>query len=267
MVYLDELRLADWDVLSYYATAATSGGSYASEIYFLEVRPFREDILKLPGGEQGKAYRLLGETTGLVDRQKHVLRETHGHLQRRYETAALRDQDRRKLADAEEDLRQGTRHLYARLAGQDHADVADVLDELAQAEESLAAARDALRGTAPPVPPEQEALAHLVATRKRLQKAIDAHPGRFGDGSAGEEQSPVADPPDKQKEIAEYRNEEKAVRDQLDRSAREQARLAERARAAAPGEAPDLARAQEQVRREVEGLQAAHPRVFQGSEK
>jgi hypothetical protein len=269
LLYVDEFRLADWDVLSYYASAATTGGSYASEIYFLEVRPFREDILKLPGGEAGKAYQLLNEITGLVDRQKHVLRETHGHLQRPYDTPALREQDRRKLAEAEADLQEAVRHLYARIAALDHADVATVLDELARAEESLAQAKAALQGKAPPVPPEQAALSHLVASRKRLQRAISDNPEAFGDDAAddGEERSPVADPPDKQKQIAEFRNEEKAARDVLEKAAREQARLAERAKGADPTTLPELSRDQEKVRRDLEQFASEHPRVFKGAEK
>jgi hypothetical protein len=269
LLYVDEFRLADWDVLSYYASAATGGDSYASEIYFLEVRPFREDILKLPGGEGGKAYRFLSELTGLVDRQKHVLRETHGHLQRRYDTPALRQQDRRKLADAEADLQEASRHLYARVAGLEHADVGSVLDALARAGDSLAQARQALQGDTPPVPPEQEALTHLVATRKRMQKAIDESPGAFGEEGEddGEERSPVADPPDKLKQIAEFRNEEKAAREALDKAAREQARLAERSRTADAETLRELSRQQEEVRREVGDLQSEHPRVFKGAEK
>ena len=64
VLYVDELGLQDWDVVSYYASARTAkGGAYASEIYFLEVRPFREDIAKMPGGEGGKAYGGLNELT------------------------------------------------------------------------------------------------------------------------------------------------------------------------------------------------------------
>ncbi len=67
--YLDEFKLADWDVLTYYAKAATSGesSSYASDVrYFLEVRPFQaKDILKMPGGEGGKSYQLIEELSGI----------------------------------------------------------------------------------------------------------------------------------------------------------------------------------------------------------
>src|SRR5207237_6809380 len=43
-VYLDELRLSDWDVMTYYAKANTEKeNNYASEVYFLAVHPFSED--------------------------------------------------------------------------------------------------------------------------------------------------------------------------------------------------------------------------------
>ncbi|HSF39705.1 MAG TPA: hypothetical protein VLT87_07925, partial [Thermoanaerobaculia bacterium] len=85
-LYVDEMRLSDWDVVAYHASASTRGGpSYASEVYFLEVRPFKEDIRKLPGGEGGKAFKALNELTGLIDRQKHVIRETHRFLGRSYD--------------------------------------------------------------------------------------------------------------------------------------------------------------------------------------
>src|SRR5207253_2569863 len=108
-VYLDEMRLADWDVVTYYAKANThKENSYASQVYFLEVRPFREDILKMPGGENGKAYRCLSQMTALINRQQHVIRQTHQHIQKPPEQENLRAQDRGKLADAEGDLRDST---------------------------------------------------------------------------------------------------------------------------------------------------------------
>jgi hypothetical protein len=59
VVYLDELHLTDWDVMTYYAKAHTDKAQgFASEVYFLEVRPFREDILKLPGGTGGRPTQL-----------------------------------------------------------------------------------------------------------------------------------------------------------------------------------------------------------------
>src|SRR5882672_8850804 len=104
-LYLDELRLSDWDVMTYYARAnSEKERSFASAVYFLEVRPFREDILKMPGGENGKAYQCLNEMTALIGRQQHVIRQTHQYVQTPQEQENLQTQDRKKLAEAETDL-------------------------------------------------------------------------------------------------------------------------------------------------------------------
>ena len=55
MIYLDELKVAEWDVVSYYAKVETcTAASYASKMNFIDIRPFREDILKEMGGKDGK---------------------------------------------------------------------------------------------------------------------------------------------------------------------------------------------------------------------
>src|ERR1019366_3448744 len=113
-VYLDELRLSDWDVMTYYAKADTEKqNSFASEVYFLEVRPFREDILKLPGGEGGSVHHCLSVLSTLIGEQQHVIRQTHQHLQKPQEQEALQVQDRKKLSGAESDLSASAQHLYA----------------------------------------------------------------------------------------------------------------------------------------------------------
>lgn len=271
-LYLDELRLSDWDVLSYYASTKTgSGKSYASDIYFIEVRPFREDILKLPGGEGGKAYQALNELTGLIDRQKHVLRETHGFVSRAYDKDDLKRQDQAKLEGAESDLQQAANHLYAKIAGtMEHQDVAVVLDQLAQAEAHLGASVEALQKNpsfAPP--PEQDALAALVATRKKLQKAISDNPGAFGDsaGAMDDEASPVADLPDKLKEISEFRDEEKAAKDLLKRSTAEQRKITDAEPGAKTAEARgSLADRERALREGLDGFAQAHPRLFKDAQ-
>src|SRR6185436_19738666 len=116
-LYLDELRLSDWDVLTYYAKASTSASNaFASDVYFIEVRPFREDILKMPGGENGRAMQSLLKLSELIAQQQHVIRQTHQHIQNPPEQPKLREQDRTKLADAERDLSDGADHLYAEMA-------------------------------------------------------------------------------------------------------------------------------------------------------
>src|SRR5436190_8359504 len=132
-IYLDEMRLSDWDVMTYYAKANTEkDNSFASEVYFLEVRPFREDILKMPGGENGKAYLALSEISALINRQQHVIRQTHQHMQKPPEQDNLRTQDRMKLSEAESDLRDSVDHLYANMAADmENAPIGEALDNLA----------------------------------------------------------------------------------------------------------------------------------------
>jgi hypothetical protein len=58
-LYLDELHLSDWDLMTYYAKADTQAEkTYASQVYFLEVRPFREDILKMPVAKAARLTKL-----------------------------------------------------------------------------------------------------------------------------------------------------------------------------------------------------------------
>lgn len=267
-LYVDEMRLSDWDVVAYHASASTRGGSsYASEVYFLEVRPFKEDIRKLPGGEGGKAFQSLNELTGLINRQKHVIRETHRFLARSYDKPEMRRQDQEKLAQAEGELQEATRHAYARIASEmEHASVGDILDNLAQAETELGKATEALRQDPPAArSPEQQALAHLVTTRKSLQKAISDNPNAFGQDGNGEELPPVADLPGKLKQITELRDEEKAARELLEKLEAEQRSLAQRAK---PGTAnPDLAARQKELRSQLNEFREAHPRPFEGAQK
>ncbi|HSF40770.1 MAG TPA: hypothetical protein VLT87_13330, partial [Thermoanaerobaculia bacterium] len=168
---------------------------------------------------------------------------------------------------AEEELEEATRHAYARIASEmEHASVGDILDNLAQAETELGHATDALRRDPPAArSPEQQALAHLVTTRKSLQKAISDNPGAFGDGSGGEPLPPVADLPGKLKQISEFRDEEKAARELLEKLSAEQRSLAKRAK---PGAAePDLAARQKELRSQLNEFRAAHPRPFEGAKK
>jgi hypothetical protein len=265
---LDEYRLSDWDVLSYFATATTKGGpSYASDIYFVEVRPFREDLLKLPGGEGGKAYALLNELSALVDAQKHVMRETHGHLQRRYEKPELAAQDRTKLAGAERGLAEASRHLYAKMAAElENAPIGDVLDNLAKAEGALDRAGRAVAGQQKDaLAREQDALTDLVATRKTLQKTITDNPEAFGDGDRADA---AREPPtaDQLKKIAEFRHEAKVVAGSLKELSERQKKLADAARAQGEAPAPALAAEQELVAHALGDLQAEHPRAFKGRE-
>jgi len=271
LLYVDEFSLSDWDVMTYYASAGTKDGrSYSSEMYFLEVRPFREDILKLPGGEGGRAYQYLSELSALIDAQKHVMRETHGYLQRASDAPKdVRLQDQRKLARAEADLSTAAHHTYAKIAAElEEHDVGEVLDHLSQAEVLLNRASNAIKDDAPGIVPlEQKALEQLVATRKRLQKAISDNPGGFSDSSDDTEPTPVVDLPDKLKQISEFRNEEQAGLDFTQKTLDEQRHLADRAALNDKALDEKIAPDEQKLRKQLQEFRAAHPRIFKGDEK
>ena len=215
-LYVDELRLSDWDVVAYHAGASTSGGrTFSSGIYFLEIRPFREEILKLEGGnaQRQKAFSLLGEISGLIDRQKHVVRETHHHLRQPRRDADDQRSDRTKLRSAEQDVLEASEHLYARVATEmENLPVAEVLDHLALAQTDLAGAVAALGGPeGEPLVPEQAALRNLVASRKAFHKAISDANGDSTDDEAADQAAGLAD---QLREMTELRNERAAVRDE-----------------------------------------------------
>jgi hypothetical protein len=265
-LYLDEFQLSDWDILAYYAKATTEGSnSYGSEVYFLEVRPFREDIAKLPGGEGGQAYQALNEISTLINRQQHVIRQTHHHVQNPPDQENLRTQDRKKLADAESDLGDSTRHLYAKIAAEmENKPIGQALDNLAKAEKSLKDASGQLQANNmdPAQDQERQALSDLVAMRKMFQKAITDNPGAFQPDSSQDEPTPVADASAKLNQMAEFRNESKAAGDFVHQTLEQQKNLEEQAKSAARSEYQRLSSDEQQLQRGLENFQSLHPQAF-----
>jgi hypothetical protein len=240
LIYLDELQVTDWDVISYYARAQAGDPvtDYASKINFIEIRPFREDILKLTGGKDGKnanmRYQLLNELSGLIQQQISVLQETHQHQQISYDTDELRRQDGHKLSAAERDLAKATDHTFAKIAAQgENTDVGDILDHLSQAGEHMNGAADSLDKEAVPEGKQQEesSLSQLIATRKAFKKALSDDPNAFG-GSGGDAVADDMTPTAKDSlkaltNVSEMRDENKAGLQELHRIAQEQRAMAD----------------------------------------
>lgn len=271
-VYLDELGLSDWDVMTYYAKANTEkDSSYASDVYFLEVRPFREDILKMPGGEQGQAYQCLNELSTLISRQQHVIRQTHQHLQNPQTLANLEAQDRKKLSEAEADLSQSTHHLYAKMAGSmENRPIGEALDNLAKAEKSLDRASKLLEDKVMHEAQnrEQRALSELVAARKMFQKAVSDNPDAFSENSQDQEAPPTAEEAHKRDarkldEMAEFRNEAKAAQQFVDKTLEQQRSLEQRVRSASRTEYARLADLESQLQKSLAEFEQLHPRPFE----
>jgi hypothetical protein len=264
VLYLDELKLADWDVLSYYAWAkAGVSNTYASEVYFIEIRPFREDILKLPGGEEGEAMRRLLELSALIRQQQHVIRQTHQHAQQPPDSPKQQTQDRAKLADAEQDLAASSRHLYASMAATlENQSIGPALDHLALAEKELDSAAGSLTNNLLPQSQQQErgALADLVSARKAFQKAVTDHPEQF------RPKDPESEPPAEQlKELAEFRDEARVAQTSLRKLIDRQRELGDQVRAAntpARSQYPALGERERQIQRDLARLEQQLPDAF-----
>ena len=269
-VYLDELRLSDWDVMTYYAKANTEKeNSFSSDVYFLEVRPFREDILKLPGGEGGRPHQCLSELSALINRQQHVIRQTHQHVQNPQELENLQAQDRKKLSEAEADLGDSAQHLYAKMASSmENLPIGEALDNLAKAEKSLDRASQLLQDNVinEAQNRERRALAELIAARKMFQKAVNDNPGAFGSDPYREEPPPTADTSKKLNEMAEFRNEAKAAQQFVDKTLEQQKNLEQQAKTAPRGNYPKLGEEEQQLQKSLTDFEQLHPRPFKGTE-
>lgn len=268
-VSLDQLALSDWDVLTYYAKADTAeSNSYASELYFLEVRPFREDILKLPGGAGGQAYQTLNELSSLIASQQHIIRQTHQHVQRPPAQEKIREEERKKLAGGEQELGNSVEHLYAEMsANLENKPIGDALDNLAKAQDSLQEASGLLLKEVMLEAQEREraALSELVAARKVFQKAVSDHPGDFSQPEQ-QGQSPVADDSAKRlNEMAEFRDEAKSAREFIQQTAEQQKDLAQRAQSASGEQYAPLAAEQRGLWTNLDNFVGQHPRAFKGS--
>jgi hypothetical protein len=268
-IELPAWNLAEWDVVSYYAKAATrTTNSYASEVFFLEVRPFREDLDQLPGGANGLAMQCLDEISALIGQQQHLIRQTHRHVQSPHLSAQLQEQDRLKLAEAETDLRQAVRHLHARMVVElANKPILESLEHLAEAEKAAGQAGDSLRADLlkEAQASERSALAGLVAARRTFSAAVRAHPDDFAQ-PRDQDLELAQDTKDLLKKIAEFRNEAKAATDFLQELAQKQRALADRANSAPTATYQQMAREEKDIQKSLTGFQQENPQIFESTQ-
>lgn len=277
-IYLDEYNLSDWDVLAYYASAqATNDDTFSSDIYFVEIRPFREDIIKQLGGGGGQegeseSYDIVSLLTGLIDRQREILRETHRFHQKPASSPDVKEQDRKKLSDAEAELSLSTTNAYAHIAAMENKNTGEALDHLGKAEGFMTKAVGALDDNSPEDAAQYEfsALSELVATRKIIQK-IYSDEQQDGKDSP-EEQDPIADGKPKQqqikdvKDVAEYRDREKSAQSQMNDLVNEQKKLSDQASKGGNSKQQQqkMGEKQRDLQKELDQMQQDFPEMFDG---
>jgi hypothetical protein len=260
---LAELPLSDWDVVSYHAEAATENSNvFASQVYFVEVRPFREQLVDLPGGEQGKAYKFLSDLSGLISRQEQVIRQTHSQVQLPEENRNRQETERQKLALAERDLGDSVRNLSAEMGGSmEKLPVAKPLEKLANAEKSLGDAGKLLErnALAEAELTELGALAEMVAARKEFQTAASQNAKAFEQAEAELPQ------PGQLSEIASFREEAKAAQGAVRRALEQQRGLEQKARTGPSATYPRLGEQQKQIGQDLKDYQGQRPEAFKAS--
>jgi len=263
------MRLREWDVVTYYAKATTkTGESYKSDVYFVEVRPFRQDLLDATGGEQGIPYELFDELTGLIEQQQSVIRKTHRGLFPKDGRASLPENERVSLARSEDELARASDHLAAKFdAALRWLGVRGPEAKLTEAAAALGLAAAQLRDNdlEGAQSRERDALAKLIAARQRFQDVVSARPEAFRNLKE-EKLTQQPDPSQMLKEVAEFRDEAEAAQDFVQNTLTEQRKIA---RTATPLKTPiaELGRKQEALRNSLDEFRKQHPSPFKDADK
>lgn len=267
---LTELNLSDWDVVTYYAKAETAAGnSYVSEIYFLEIQPSREQMLKLPGGAGGQADQTLNDLSSLIREQQQVVRQTHQQIHTPPAQEQARQSGRTKLAEWEDELTSAARHLQAEMAAnRENQPVGDTLDNLVKAQGALGEAGGLLRQDVMDEAQQTEraALADLVAARKGFHKALSEHPGNFTQPKDGGPPLVAGNAEKQLQEMAEFRNETKSAQDFVHQTAEQQKNLAQKAASASVEDYRSLSIPEAELGSNLDSFTGQHPSAFKGNE-
>jgi hypothetical protein len=214
LIDIEQSDAGDWDVLSYFATAESKDGmTAASRIYFVEVRPLREEIEQLPGGVEGEPYRLLNELTNMIDAQQHTVRAAHRINHAPPDTTSA--QTIADLARTQDVMK--TAVDYVRGSLPDAAELAPTLEQLNLAADSFKQAAEQFQAgqTKEAELSAQKAIGQLAMARKEIHNAVKAHPDALPGPARSSD--PLAD-------LSEQLMESEQVREQL-RSAADQAAL------------------------------------------
>jgi hypothetical protein len=256
----EELRLEDWDVVTYFARAHTvTGKTFNSDVYFAEVFPFREELEQLPSGD---CKGLINELSVMIERQQGVIRETYRQQISPPRDPKEREGRRAELAKHESELGDAARHFAAKLESQFGPGVTSGLKQhLQRAESSLRSANSSLRTEALESAQEHErqALAELVAARKFFNEYLRKHPDEFADR---DKPLPRQEAKDALKEIREYRDEARAADEFVKTLSKRQQALAQQTTPQNRPRFNQLAKEQDQLREQFSDFQRQHPKPF-----
>lgn len=209
-VYLEDLRVAPGDVVTYYARATDVGKGRRStesrsDIFFLEVKPYEEEFV---ASESQGGSGMQEQQTGLeelIAQQKDIMAATWklDARARRGGAAALSPRDVRAVGEAQGALRNKTSEVAAEIAGQLAAQrrrlgpqtrglVRPDQDPLPKAIDAMGRAAGELERVrvAPALPYEEEALAELLKAAADVRRRQVAMQQARGGGSNGNREQP-----------------------------------------------------------------------------
>jgi hypothetical protein len=196
-------KLEPGDVISYYAVATDRGRQVQTDLFFIEVQPFDRSFTQSQqgGGGGGGGGQQQDE---ISRRQKEILVATWNLIKERSEgTSSYLDKQQlndnsKMLADLQRTLAEQARTLASRtrarqLTGADPR-IQKFVESLEQAADAMGPAAEQLGNIAldEAVPPEQDALQHLLraeATFTDIQVAFQQQQGGGGGGGAGRDLS------------------------------------------------------------------------------
>jgi hypothetical protein len=264
--FLEEFKLKPGDFVSYYARARDAASETTSDIYFIEVKPFEmqyrqsQQQQQQGGGEQGEGGDQ--DQNALTRRQKELIAATHRLVRegQRY-TPQERASGYEAVAAGQEKLRADTlefvERLKRRMGGQ-----LEGREELSRMAEDLNAAAREMEGAPPPLrkqtgrealPPEQRALARLLAADaifREMQVAFGNQQG--GGGGGGERES---------RELTDLMQLElDKMKNQYETLNREQRQRSEQAKSEAERRLEELARRQQRALEEQRRRQQGQAR-------
>ena len=198
--FLEEMNLKPGDFISYYARATDLGAPgrmAASDIYFLEARPFRKDYRQAEqGGASGSGG---GDAAGsLSQQQRQVIAATFRLVREQTEGARDRKaavQDAQTVAVIQGRLRTQVEQLVTRMASRgalpEGSPMHGTAEELRQAMEKMAVAETELRAPRPKeaLSSEQAALGHLQRAEAAFRDVQVSFGGGGGGGGGGQSNS------------------------------------------------------------------------------
>lgn len=188
--FLEEFNLEPGDVVSYYARASDARATSASDIYFLEVRPFGKEFsqAQMSGGMGGGA----GEAGSVLSsRQKEIMAATWRLIRDQKTFGKGEYSDNLKLvASQQQKLQQQTRTLSERMKRRAlttrDPEFQKLSDNLEKAIEAMTPAHQRLSQEKPneALPPEQTALNYLLRSEAYFRKIQVAFGNAGGPGEA-----------------------------------------------------------------------------------